>query len=79
MSDYKKILFRRDGAISTITFNRPDAHKGLDKEMSDKFQDAAPRSANSIAAYGPGPTPASSTTRGPLTGAVPLGSTAPFP
>jgi enoyl-CoA hydratase/carnithine racemase len=43
MSDYKKILFSRDGAVSTITFNRPDAHNALDREMSDELQDAVVR------------------------------------
>lgn len=43
MAEYKKILFRREGAISTIAFNRPEAHNALDKEMSDELQDAVRR------------------------------------
>ena len=43
MAEYKKILFSREGAISTITFNRPEAHNALDKEMSDELQDAVRR------------------------------------
>src|SRR5258705_13071490 len=40
MTDYKKILFSRSGAVSTITFNRPDAHNALDRVMSDELADA---------------------------------------
>ena len=40
MAKYKKILFDRDGARTTITFNRPQAHNALDKEMSDELADA---------------------------------------
>jgi enoyl-CoA hydratase/carnithine racemase len=43
MAEYKKILFNREGATSTITFNRPEAHNALDKEMSDELQDAVRR------------------------------------
>ena len=43
MTDYKKILFARDGVISTITFNRPESHNALDREMSDELQDAVRR------------------------------------
>jgi enoyl-CoA hydratase/carnithine racemase len=40
VSDYKKILFQREGPITTITFNRPDVHNALDREMSDEITDA---------------------------------------
>jgi enoyl-CoA hydratase len=40
VTEYKKILFKREGAISTITFNRPEAHNALDREMSDELADA---------------------------------------
>ena len=40
MGDYKKILFRRDRAITTVTFNRPEAHNALDREMSDELAEA---------------------------------------
>jgi enoyl-CoA hydratase/carnithine racemase len=43
VTDYKKILFARDGVISTITFNRPESHNALDREMSDELQDAVRR------------------------------------
>src|SRR5882672_4400649 len=40
MGDYKKILFSRDHAITTVTFNRPQAHNALDREMSDELAEA---------------------------------------
>jgi enoyl-CoA hydratase/carnithine racemase len=40
MTEFSKLLFKRDGAISTITFNRPHAHNALDKAMSDELQEA---------------------------------------
>src|SRR5882724_6695183 len=40
MPDYKKIVFARDGATTTITFNRPESHNALDREMSDELADA---------------------------------------
>jgi len=40
MANYRKLLFNRDGAITTITFNRPEAHNALDREMSDELADA---------------------------------------
>ena len=40
MGDYKKILFSRDHAITTVTFNRPGAHNALDREMSDELAEA---------------------------------------
>jgi len=40
MGDYKKILFSRDHAIKTVTFNRPQAHNALDREMSDELAEA---------------------------------------
>jgi enoyl-CoA hydratase/carnithine racemase len=40
MSKYSKIIFERKGAISTITFNEPEAHNALDRLMSDELQDA---------------------------------------
>ena len=43
MTDYKKILFERNGVISTITFNRPESHNAMDREMSDELQDAVRR------------------------------------
>jgi enoyl-CoA hydratase/carnithine racemase len=43
MTEYKKILFNREGGTSTITLNRPEAHNALDKEMSDELQDAVRR------------------------------------
>jgi enoyl-CoA hydratase/carnithine racemase len=43
MTEYKKILFTREGTTSTITFNRPEAHNALDREMSDEVQDAVRR------------------------------------
>jgi enoyl-CoA hydratase/carnithine racemase len=43
MTEYKKILFNREGRTSTITLNRPEAHNALDKEMSDELQDAVRR------------------------------------
>lgn len=43
MSSYKKILFDRSDALTTITFNRPQAHNALDREMSDELADAVRR------------------------------------
>jgi enoyl-CoA hydratase len=43
VTDYKKILFERNGVISTITFNRPESHNAMDREMSDELQDAVRR------------------------------------
>src|SRR5229473_2280199 len=40
MGDYKKILCSRDHAITTVTFNRPEAHNALDREMSDELAEA---------------------------------------
>ena len=40
MTDYAKIVFERNGEISTITFNRPDSHNALDRQMSDEIADA---------------------------------------
>jgi enoyl-CoA hydratase/carnithine racemase len=38
--EYNKIVFTREGPISTILFNRPEAHNALDREMSDELADA---------------------------------------
>ncbi|MCU1652668.1 MAG: hypothetical protein JWQ60_3817 [Pseudonocardia sp.] len=46
MTEYKKILFDRVGEIITITFNRPEAHNALDREMSDELADAVRRVKN---------------------------------
>ncbi|MDT7585317.1 MAG: 3-hydroxypropionyl-coenzyme dehydratase [Pseudonocardiales bacterium] len=46
MTEYKKILFDRAGEITTITFNRPEAHNALDREMSDELADAVRRVKN---------------------------------
>lgn len=35
MSDSKKLLYKRDSIVTTITLNRPEAHNALDREMSD--------------------------------------------
>src|SRR5882757_9741698 len=43
MAEYKKIIFVRDAAITTITLNRPEAHNALDREMSAELQDAVRR------------------------------------
>jgi enoyl-CoA hydratase/carnithine racemase len=40
VTGYKKILFRREGPITAITLNRPEAHNALDREMSDELADA---------------------------------------
>jgi enoyl-CoA hydratase/carnithine racemase len=40
VAEYQKILFKRDGAISTITLNRPEAHNALDRQMSDELRHA---------------------------------------
>jgi enoyl-CoA hydratase len=40
MAPYKNILFERNDTISTIIFNRPEAHNALDKAMSDELADA---------------------------------------
>jgi enoyl-CoA hydratase/carnithine racemase len=46
VTEYKKILFDRAGEITTITFNRPEAHNALDREMSDELADAVRRVKN---------------------------------
>jgi enoyl-CoA hydratase/carnithine racemase len=46
VTEYKKILFDRAGEIITITFNRPEAHNALDREMSDEVADAVRRVKN---------------------------------
>jgi enoyl-CoA hydratase/carnithine racemase len=46
VTEYKKILFDRAGEIVTITFNRPEAHNALDREMSDELADAVRRVKN---------------------------------
>jgi len=52
MAEYKKILFSREGAISTITFNRPRRTNALDKEMSDECRmQSAVSSVIEIAAF----------------------------
>jgi enoyl-CoA hydratase/carnithine racemase len=43
VTGYKKILFDRLGEITTITFNRPEAHNAMDREMSDELADAVRR------------------------------------
>ena len=40
MSHYKHIIFSREETITRITFNRPQAHNALDREMSDELADA---------------------------------------
>jgi enoyl-CoA hydratase/carnithine racemase len=46
VAGYEKILFTSDGVITTITFNRPEAHNALDRQMSDELQDAVRRVKN---------------------------------
>jgi enoyl-CoA hydratase/carnithine racemase len=46
MTEYKKILFDRVGEITTITFNRPETHNAMDREMSDELADAVRRVKN---------------------------------
>jgi enoyl-CoA hydratase/carnithine racemase len=43
MADYKKLLVERTDEITTITFNRPESHNALDREMSDELADAVRR------------------------------------
>jgi enoyl-CoA hydratase/carnithine racemase len=43
VTEYKKILFDRVGETTTITFNRPEAHNAMDREMSDELADAVRR------------------------------------
>jgi enoyl-CoA hydratase/carnithine racemase len=40
MPEFTKLLFARDGEITTITFNRPHAHNALDRELSDELATA---------------------------------------
>jgi enoyl-CoA hydratase/carnithine racemase len=40
MTEFSKLLFKRDGAITTITFNRPQAHNALDREVSEELHEA---------------------------------------
>jgi enoyl-CoA hydratase/carnithine racemase len=40
---YSKIIFERSGELTTITFNRPESHNALDREMSDELTDAVRR------------------------------------
>ena len=40
MTDYKKLLVERTDEITTITFNRPESHNALDREMSEELADA---------------------------------------
>lgn len=40
MGNYKKIYVQRESITTTITFNRPEAHNALDREMSDELADA---------------------------------------
>jgi enoyl-CoA hydratase/carnithine racemase len=43
MAEYEKILFTSEGTVTTITFNRPEAHNALDRQMSDELQEAVRR------------------------------------
>jgi enoyl-CoA hydratase/carnithine racemase len=40
MASYNKILFDRAGEITTITFDLPEVHNALDREMSDELAEA---------------------------------------
>src|SRR5882672_5774199 len=40
LSQYKHIIFEREGTTTRITFNRPHAHNALDRVMSDELADA---------------------------------------
>jgi enoyl-CoA hydratase/carnithine racemase len=40
MAEYPKILFKREGAITSITLNDPHAHNALDRQMSDELHEA---------------------------------------
>lgn len=40
MSQYKHIIFKREGTITRITFNRPQVHNALDREMSEELANA---------------------------------------
>jgi 2-(1,2-epoxy-1,2-dihydrophenyl)acetyl-CoA isomerase len=42
--DYKHILFERDGAVATITMNRPERLNALNVEMGSEILDAADQS-----------------------------------
>ncbi|MDT5018950.1 MAG: 2-(1,2-epoxy,2-dihydrophenyl)acetyl-CoA isomerase [Mycobacterium sp.] len=43
MTDYQTINFEQAGAISRITFNRPDAANGMNHTMTQELADAASR------------------------------------
>jgi enoyl-CoA hydratase/carnithine racemase len=40
MSDFKKLIFDRQDAVTTITLNRPKVHNALDKELSAELKQA---------------------------------------